>query len=85
MFHCNDLKYQNFLDKQSRRFFNPKSDVNKRNTLLLGLVKNESQFSALSKTSGIKIRFGLSFFVDAILIPLSLTLLLSTSSGSGLL
>jgi hypothetical protein len=43
-------------------------------TLFSGLVKNESQFSALSKTSGMKIRLGLSCLVELILIPLSLTL-----------
>ena len=55
------------------------------NTLLLGLVKNGSQFSALSKISGKKRRLGASCLVEAILIPLSLTLLLSTCYGSGLL
>jgi hypothetical protein len=44
---------------------------NSGDTLLLGLVKNSNQFSAWSKTSGIKIRLGLSAAVDAIRIPLS--------------
>jgi len=55
------------------------------NTLLLGLLKKDNQFSALSKTSGMKIRLGLSCLVELILIPLSLTLWLSTNWGSLLL
>ncbi len=49
-------------------------------TLLLGLVKNCSQFSAWSNISGMKIRLGLSYEVDCILIPLSSTSSLSLYS-----
>jgi hypothetical protein len=73
------------LGKESKHFFNLRSGDKRVDTLLLGLVKNGSQFSALSKTSGKKIRLGLSCLVEAILIPLSLTLVLSTCYGSGLL
>lgn len=51
-------------------------------TLLVGLLKKLSQFSAWSKASGKKMRLGLSFAVDLMCTPLSLTFLESTTSGS---
>ena len=51
-------------------------------TLLVGLLKKLSQFSAWSNASGKKIRLGLSFAVDLMWMPLSFTFLESTSSGS---
>lgn len=52
-------------------------------TLLAGLVKKLSQFSAWSKASGKKMRLGLSTVVDLMWTPRSLTFLESTRSGSG--
>lgn len=47
-------------------------------TLLEGLLKKLSQFYAWSKASGKKMRLGLSFEVDLMCTPLSLTLRVST-------
>lgn len=51
-------------------------------TLLAGLLKKVSQFSAWSNISGMKMRVGLSGVVDLMWMPLSLTDLVSTSCGS---
>jgi hypothetical protein len=50
-----------------------------RGTLLSGLLKKLSQFSAWSKASGKKMRLGLSFEVERMCTPRSFTLRLSTS------
>jgi hypothetical protein len=51
-------------------------------TLLRGLLKKSSQLSAWSKTSGMKMRLGLSAAVDLMWMPRSFTFFESTCSGS---